>query len=85
MTLLTPKEAAQYLRRPLSGIWSLVRTGSLPAIRDGRRDLILKEDLEAYVKARRTTPMDQRRSLHEATGRNSLRPVVTPAETGDDL
>lgn len=34
--VMTPKEAAEFLKIPLSGVWRRVRRNELPAVRVGR-------------------------------------------------
>lgn len=48
---MTAKEAAEYLRCPLSRVRKLTMTGDLPVYRDGRRVLYRREELCAYVVA----------------------------------
>lgn len=42
-------EAAAYLGSTISYVRSLVWTGKLPAIRMGKRDILLREDLDKYL------------------------------------
>jgi methylglyoxal synthase len=48
--LLTVKETAEYLRLPLSSLYSLVRRGQIPAIQIGSRWRIKKSSLSGYVR-----------------------------------
>ncbi len=47
---LTPEEAADMLRVTRTTIYTLVRTGELPASRIGRQIRIEPDDLRAYLK-----------------------------------
>lgn len=47
---LTAKEAAEYLRCPLSRVRKLTMTGDLPVHRDGRRVLYRREELDGYIR-----------------------------------
>jgi excisionase family DNA binding protein len=49
LDLLLPMEAAQTLRMKTSRIYALIRAGRLPVIKVGRRYLIVRVDLEAFV------------------------------------
>ncbi|MCW3038841.1 MAG: hypothetical protein JWM31_746 [Solirubrobacterales bacterium] len=50
--LLTADEAAAYLRCDRRRVWDLVRTKAVPARRDGRRVLLHRDDLDAYLTTR---------------------------------
>lgn len=50
-------EAAQYAGTTLSFMRTLISTGEVPAIRLGKRDVILRDDLDAYLDSlRRRSP-----------------------------
>jgi excisionase family DNA binding protein len=42
-------EAAQYAGATVSLMRTLISTGAVPAIRLGKRDVILRDDLDAYL------------------------------------
>jgi excisionase family DNA binding protein len=46
---LSPKAAATFCGLGLTRIKALIRDGVLPIRKDGRRTLILRADLEAYI------------------------------------
>jgi excisionase family DNA binding protein len=52
--LLTPLEAARYLRIGRTKVYGMLRTGELPSIRVGRLYRIKKPELEAWSTRRRT-------------------------------
>jgi excisionase family DNA binding protein len=45
----SPGDAARYSSLGLTGIKTLLRTGVLPFHKGGRRTLVLRSDLEAYL------------------------------------
>ena len=47
--LYTLKDAASYLGRPVYGVRSLIWSGKLPVIQDGRKMYVDLHDLELYV------------------------------------
>ncbi len=51
--LFSLKEAAVYLGKGLYGIRELVWCGKLPIVRDGRKQMIDREDLDRYIQARK--------------------------------
>jgi excisionase family DNA binding protein len=46
---MTPEEAAAYMRAPLSRIYDLTEQGKLRHAKDGRRTLIRKSWIDAYL------------------------------------
>jgi len=48
-TLLTVPEAAAYLSLGASTMWALIQRGELRALKSGRRTLLRRADLDAYV------------------------------------
>ncbi len=60
--LLTPTEVAELLRTTKTAIYARIERGLLPGVvRDGRRVLILRDDVLRYIDERRTaTPGDRR-------------------------
>jgi len=49
---MTVEEAAEYLRMPKSTLEDKVATGKIKCYKSGRRNIILKEDAEAYLRRR---------------------------------
>ena len=53
--LYTLKDAAAYLGRPVYGVRSLVWSGKLPVIQDGRKMYVDVNDLETYINRSKVT------------------------------
>ena len=53
--LLTTEEAAKLLTVSPRTVWALTNAGALPAIRIGRSVRYSRQDIEAFIAARRTT------------------------------
>ena len=53
--LYTLKDAASYLGRPVYGVRSLIWSGKLPVIQDGRKMYVDVNDLELYISRSKTT------------------------------
>lgn len=51
--LLTPDEVAQVLKTSVKTVYRRIKSGALPAIRDGRVVRIRPADLRLYIAARR--------------------------------
>lgn len=51
--LFTVREAAEYLRISERHLWTITRTGKLPAIKLGRSKRYSLADLDAYIARRR--------------------------------
>ena len=54
--LLTPEEAAVYLRLNPQTAYRLLRTGQLPGVKIGRQWRIRKSSLDAYLDSQRRDP-----------------------------
>ncbi len=54
--LLTPKEVAAILRRPVYSIYELVKCRKILAVRDGRHYKFRAEDVEAYIQSNLLKP-----------------------------
>lgn len=48
--IMSPREAADFLRLPVSTIWNLLRAGIIPARRWGKQYRIARDVLEAMVR-----------------------------------
>jgi excisionase family DNA binding protein len=48
---MTAKEAAEYMRCPLSRVRKLTMTGELPHEHDGRRVLYRRDQLDEFIRA----------------------------------
>jgi hypothetical protein len=53
--LFNLKDAASYLGRPVYGVRSLIWSGKLPVIQDGRKMYVDVHDLENYITRSKTT------------------------------
>jgi excisionase family DNA binding protein len=53
MTMLTLRETAAELRLGSTKTWQLCARGELPVVRLGRRVLVTRTDLDAYISAHR--------------------------------
>lgn len=53
--LLTAQEAAKLLTVSPRTVWALTKAGALPSIRIGRSVRYSRQDIEAFIAARRTT------------------------------
>lgn len=53
--LLTAEETAKLLTVSPRTVWALTKTGELPAIRIGRSVRYSRQDIDAFIAARRTT------------------------------
>ena len=56
MTLMTLDETAAELRLGPTKLWQLTARGDLPVVRFGRRVLVTRRDLDAYIEAHREGP-----------------------------
>ncbi len=56
--LLTVKETAAVLRAQPNYVYELLARGDLPAVRVGRKKLVRRADLDAFVRRGGTTPDD---------------------------
>lgn len=54
ISLLTPLEAAHKIRRPISSLYELVKSGKITAVRQGRLLFFTSEDIEAFIEASKT-------------------------------
>ena len=75
---LTTDQAAKVLRLHVKRVQALARAGRLPATRIGRKWLFPREQLEARLGRRDSTPMHI-----EISGRNQLDGTVTEIRLGD--
>lgn len=53
--LFSIKEAAIYLSKGVFGVRSLIWNGQLPIVRDGRRILLDRNDLDGFIEKNKTT------------------------------
>ena len=53
--LLTTEETAKLLTVSPRTVWALTKTGALPSIRIGRSVRYSRQDIDAFIAARRTT------------------------------
>jgi|LauGreDrversion4_2_1035121.scaffolds.fasta_scaffold139522_3 excisionase family DNA binding protein len=54
--LLTPREAAAYIRVGERHLWTVTDRGDLPCIRIGRLVRYHRHDLDTYIDCRRSNP-----------------------------
>ena len=58
--LLTPREAAEYLKVPIETIWRWCREGTLPAVKIGKYWRVPMDQLALFIQAKG--------NLHKPTG-----------------
>ena len=46
---MNTEKAADYISAPRSRVYELVESGRIPSVKDGRRLLVKKSDLDAYL------------------------------------
>ena len=81
-SLMTPREVADYLRRPVASVYELVRQRKLVAVKDGRRYKFRPCDVSAYVFDNLLLPTKQS-SLRKNTSPDNPMPRVNPGQTGE--
>jgi len=52
--LLTPNEAAEYLKVPVETVWRWCRQGTLPAVKIGKYWRVHKGELDAFIASKST-------------------------------
>jgi excisionase family DNA binding protein len=57
--LLTPNEAAAYLKVPVETVWRWCRQGTLPAAKIGKYWRVDKKQLDAFIASQRVRPTEQ--------------------------
>ncbi|MGA2331305.1 MAG: helix-turn-helix domain-containing protein [Syntrophales bacterium] len=53
--LFNLREAAQYLGRPVSGVRTLIWSGKLPFLQEGRKQYIDIKDIDSFIERCKTT------------------------------
>ena len=55
--MLTPREAAEYLKVPVETIWRWCREGTLPAIKIGKYWRVPADQLTMFIKSKGNLPL----------------------------